>query len=78
MLDVSPIFSMAIPSARIERGRAVAEPSAELPALSLGLGPYTACDLGDGRAQLYDAAGYAWGVFASVALATATAAALSR
>ncbi len=64
--------------ARIEGSRVVDDRPAELPARSLGLGPYTACDLGDGRAQLYDAAGNAWGIFANPQLAASTAAAFSR
>lgn len=39
---------------------------------------FHACDLGDGRAMLYDKTGYAWGVYANPSTAFAIAAKLSE
>ena len=75
--DSPRIFSAAIPAARIEFGRTVPERGAELPARSLGLGPFSTETLGDGRARLRDASGQSWGVFSNPQLAAQTAAALS-
>lgn len=78
MYPETTIASAAAPISRIVGSTIENAAPASLPSRSLGLGPYTPQPLGDGRAQLRDAAGNGWGIFASESLASQTASALSR